>query len=85
MCYACDNVPHMTMIQIRNVPEDIHRKLKVRAATQGLSLSEYLLREIAKVAARPTLEDVISEIQKAGSVTPAEDAATAVRAERDAR
>lgn len=45
------------MIPIRNVPDDIHRQLKVRSAQQGMSLSEYFLREVLQHAARPTLEE----------------------------
>lgn len=43
MCYACENADCMKkMIQIRNVPEAVHRKLKARAACAGMSLSDYL-------------------------------------------
>jgi plasmid stability protein len=73
------------MIQIRNVPEDLHRSLKARAARQGLSLSDSLLREIKAVAARPTLEELLAAIRAQGPTRPAEDPASAVRAERDAR
>ena len=45
----------MGMIQIRNVPEDLHRMLKVRAAQEGLTLSDYLLRMAERTAGRPTL------------------------------
>jgi plasmid stability protein len=40
------------MIQIRNVPETLHRELKSRAALAGMSLSDYLLNEIRQVAER---------------------------------
>ncbi|MBI4728383.1 MAG: hypothetical protein HY775_02610 [Acidobacteria bacterium] len=73
------------MIQIRNVPEPVHRTLKVRAAQEGLSLSDYLLREIATVARRPTLDELVAAMQADGSVTPSESSAEAVRAERRAR
>ena len=73
------------MVQIRNVPDDVHRILKVRAAQTGLSLSDYLLKEIEKVAERPSLEEVLASIKAAGSVRLEEDSATAVRAERDSR
>jgi len=49
----------MGHIQIRNVPEDIHRTLKARAAKEGLSLSEYLLREAVDLAERPTMAEMI--------------------------
>ena len=47
------------MIQIRNVPEALHRKLKARAAEAGMSLSDYLLREMRKTAERPTMEELM--------------------------
>lgn len=75
----------MTMIQIRNVPEDLHRRLKARAAMAGLSLSDLLLQEIKAVADRPTLEEMRARLASRRSpaldVSPAE----AVRAERDSR
>ena len=74
----------MKMIQIRNVPDDIHRTLKMRAAARGLSLSDYLLDEIERSARQPTLEEVIAAIKRDGPVQPSEDSATAVRAIRDA-
>jgi plasmid stability protein len=73
------------MIQIRNVPDDLHRTLKVRAAQEGLSLSDYLLREARRAASRPTLEQVLDAIRSDGAVTPSESSSQAVRAERDAR
>jgi plasmid stability protein len=75
----------MKMIQIRNVPDEVHRTLKVRAAAAGMSLSEYLLRELERAAERPTLEEVLERIREAGSVALREDSAAAVRAERDAQ
>lgn len=75
----------MKMIQIRNVPDELHRTVKVRAAAEGLSLSEYLLRQIELSASRPTMEEILERAKRAGSVDPPEDSATSVRAERDAR
>jgi plasmid stability protein len=74
----------MKMIQIRNVPDDVHKILKVRAAEAGMSLSDYLLREIERTARRPTLDEVLARIKRDGSVQPSEDSATAVRSIRDA-
>jgi len=74
----------MKMIQIRNVPDDVHKTLKVRAAAEGLSLSDYLLREIERSARRPTLEEVFVRIKQDGPVDLPEDSATAVRSIRDA-
>jgi antitoxin FitA len=77
-------VEHMTrMIQIRNVPDALHRRLKSRAAMAGLSLSDYLLSEIREVAGRPTLDGLRARLQQRSGVTPSVNPAQAVRAERD--
>jgi plasmid stability protein len=73
------------MIQIRNVPEPLHRTLTVRAAQAGMSLSDYLLMELRHVAERPTLEELRARIAARERADPGESAATAIRAERDAR
>ena len=73
------------MIQIRNVPEALHRELKSRAARAGMSLSEYLLREIEKVAERPTLEEMRARLESRPRTNLTLDTADAVRAERDSR
>jgi plasmid stability protein len=73
------------MIQIRNVPDDLHRKLKSRAALAGMSLSDYLLCEIREVARRPTLEEMRARLETLPPVDLDESPADAVRAERDAR
>jgi hypothetical protein len=74
-----------TMIQIRHVPDALHRRLKSRAALEGLSLSEFLLREIERVAARPTLAELQARLEKRQPIVSGESAAKAVRAERTAR
>jgi plasmid stability protein len=74
-----------TMIQIRNVPDPLHRRLKARAALAGMSLSDFLLREIRQVAERPTLDELRARLQKLTPVTPSEPPAQAVRAERERR
>ena len=72
------------MIQIRNVPEELHRVLKSRAALEGKSLSDYLLAELRQVAERPTLKEMLERLRNRA---PVEDFSSeeAVRAERDAR
>ena len=50
------------MIQIRNVPGPVHRALKARAALAGMSLSEFLLKEIEKVATRPSLDEMLARL-----------------------
>lgn len=73
------------MIQIRNVPNDLHRELKSRAALAGMSLSDYLLHEIRHIAERPTRSEVLERIRRRGGVVLPDSAADLVRAERDAR
>jgi antitoxin FitA len=72
------------MIQLRNVPEALHRKLKARAAMEGMSLSDYLILEARKITERPTLSELKERLQKRAPVQLIESAAAAVRAERDA-
>jgi len=57
-----------SMIQIRHVPDDIHKTLKIRAIQNGMTLSDYLLREINQLAKRPTLNDLLARIEKNASV-----------------
>jgi plasmid stability protein len=73
------------MIQLRHVPDDLHRKLKARAALEGLSLSDYLLREVRQIAERPTPAELQARIARRMPVAPRQTTAHAVRAERDAR
>ena len=73
------------MIQLRNVPDVLHRTLKARAAMAGLSLSDYLLAEIRHVAERPTLDELRERLHRRERVTSPLSAARAVRAEREAR
>lgn len=84
MRHTCINVLYMSkMIQIRNVPDEIHREIKARAARAGMSLSEYLLREIERVTGSPSVEEILREF--AGRQRPplSETPTEAVRAERD--
>jgi plasmid stability protein len=73
------------MIQIRNVPDSLHRRLKSRAALAGMSLSDYLLHQIREVAERPTIEEMRARLERRSAVTPSVDPVRAVRAERDRR
>lgn len=71
------------MIQIRNVPDTLHRQLKSRAALAGMSLSDYLLGEIRAVAERPTLAELRARLERRSRATPSVTPAQAIRAERD--
>ncbi|MDE0057026.1 MAG: hypothetical protein OXI22_08650 [Defluviicoccus sp.] len=73
-----------TTIQIRNVPDNVHRTLKARAALAGMSLSDFLLAEISEVAARSTVDELRRRIARRGAVTPSVPPAEAVRREREA-
>jgi plasmid stability protein len=54
--------PTSKLIEIRNVPDEIHRKLEVRAAERGTSLSDFLLAELAEIADRPTLAELMERL-----------------------
>ncbi|PYY06974.1 MAG: hypothetical protein DMG64_00185 [Acidobacteria bacterium] len=73
------------MIQLRNVPEVLHRSLKSRAASLGMSLSDYLLGEIREIADRPTWTELRERLRHREAVTAQLDTARAVREERDSR
>jgi plasmid stability protein len=73
------------MIQIRNVPDPLHRELKARAARAGMSLSDYLLGIVRRAAERATPDEMRERLAGREPVGPAEPPAEAVRAERDAR
>jgi len=70
------------MIQLRHVPDELHRKLKVRAAMNGQSLSDYLIAEVRAVAERPTAAEIRNRLLSRAPVKTRESAADAVRAER---
>jgi antitoxin FitA len=84
MWKTCIYVDRMSaMIQIRNVPDALHRQLKSRAALAGMSLSDYLLNEIRQVAERPTIEEMRARLERLPPVNPSVPPAEAIRAERD--
>ena len=85
MHIACDMVERMGHIQIRNVPDDLHRKLKARAASEGLSLSDYLLRAVSRTAERPSMEEMVARIRSRPMAKLPVSGAEVVRAEREAR
>jgi len=73
-------------IQVRDVPDDVHEVLRVRAARAGLSLSEYLRREVSGLARRPTAEEFLARVTAREEVAvDSEQIVAAVHAERDAR
>ena len=72
-----------TLVQIRDVPEDVHHTLKARAAVSGVSLSEYLRGVLARAASRPTPAELSARIAARGAVEPGESSVQAVRSIRD--
>jgi hypothetical protein len=73
------------MIQLRHVPDPLHRKLKARAATEGLSLSGYLLKQIEQIAERPTLKEMLDRLARLPPVNVSISPAEIIRQERDSR
>jgi antitoxin FitA len=73
------------MIQVRNVPDNLHRTLKAQAALAGMSLSDFLLAEIRRVAERPSIAELRERLRSRSHVTRAVSVAQAVRRERDSR
>ncbi len=71
------------MIQLRNVPDDLHRGLKARAAMAGMSLSDYLLAEIKEIAERPTLAELRERLHTRKPVSAQIDTARLIREERE--
>lgn len=73
------------MIQLRNVPDSLHRHLKARAAMAGMSLSDYLLAEIREIAEKPTLAEFRERLSRREPVDLQVDVARIIREEREAR
>lgn len=92
MCNTCVMVAKMSkmskmskMIQIRNVPDTVHREVKARAARSGMSLSEYLLREVEQIVAAPPVEEVVARLESRARPQVSESPAVVIRVERDTR
>jgi hypothetical protein len=73
----------MKTIQVRHVPERVHRVLRTRAAAAGVSLSDYVLGELERVAAHPPVADVLARARARAGSTSTEAIVGAVRAGRD--
>ena len=86
MCSTCNYTKHMPkMIQIRNVPDTIHRRIKARAALAGMSLSDYLLREIRESHEKPTPAELRKRLASQSRVKLKSSVVEILREERDAR
>ncbi len=75
----------MTMLQIRNVPEDLHRRMKARAALAGMSLSEFALTELQRSMERPTRQELLTALAARPARRHSESPTAIVRQERDQR
>jgi len=73
------------MIQVRDVPDHVHGTLKSRAAREGMSLSDFLNKELARVAERPTIEEWLDRAQQAKPLRGKTSPAQAIRELRDSR
>jgi antitoxin FitA len=74
-----------TIVQIRNVPSELHRELKARAALEGMSLSDYLLREVRQALERPTLDEMRKRLAGREPVRARPAPASVIRAARNGR
>lgn len=84
MCSTCNYRSHMAkMIQLRHVSEALHRQLKGRAAMSGLPLSDYLIREVRKIAERPTPDEMRERLQGRDPYRGKKTPTGLLRAERD--
>ena len=73
------------MIQVRNVPDSLHKVLKARAAAAELTLTDYIQRVLEREAARPTRREFIQRLARAPRISLQPSAAELVREERDSR
>ncbi len=86
MRFSCEHAGGMSrLVQIRNVPEDMHRKLKSRAALAGLSLSDYLLQELRRGLDRPTRQELLERLSRRKPVALRRSPSSMVRSERGRR
>jgi plasmid stability protein len=73
------------MIQVRDVPESVHSTLKSRAAREGMSLSDFIKRELERVAERPTMQEWLERTRNAKPIATKMSAARVIRELRDER
>jgi antitoxin FitA len=86
MCRTCLYTENMSkMIQVRDVPEDLHGILKSRAALEGMSLSDFIKRELLRIAERPTMKEWLERTRQAKPIPSRKSAAQIIRDLRDER
>jgi antitoxin FitA len=85
VCKAHDSIVHRMgiLLQVRDLPEDVHRTLKARAAAAGVSLSEYVRAELGRVAERPTVDELAARVRARGEVELSPPSEQLVRELRD--
>jgi antitoxin FitA len=72
------------VIQLRHVPDALHRKLKARAARKRMSLSDYILREITELSKLPTMEEWLDRLATREPIILKEPVVETIRKMRDA-
>jgi antitoxin FitA len=83
---TCFNVLHMSiMVQIRNMPDEMHRTLKARAAKEGKSLSDFILAELHRTTERPTLAEMLERLKGDPAENPIPTPTQVIREDRDSR
>ena len=73
------------MIQVRDVPEHVHGTLKSRAAREGMSLSDFIKKELKRTAERPTMQEWLERTRQAKPIATKKSASQAIRELRDER
>ncbi len=85
MCFTRLYAKPMRTLQIRDIPDELHRRIKARAALEGKSLSEYALGELRRAMRQPTRRELVERVAAFERRALQETAADAVRAERYSR
>lgn len=78
------SIPCVTNVQIRDVPDDVHRRLKSQAALAGQSLNDFLLARITEIASTPTIPELAAALRELDAYE-GPSSAEEIRAERDRR
>jgi antitoxin FitA len=85
MLTTCEQVNNMgKMIQVRNVPDEVHRAVKAKAALAGKSLSDWVLDELERLAVLPSEEELLERLRDSQAFAMKRSSATIVRKDRDA-
>lgn len=72
-------------LQIKNVPDDVHAQIRQRAAEDGVTISDYLLRVAENATKRPTIEEMVRRLQERGPIEVSIEPVDIIRADRDSR